>query len=76
MNTGLVEAWPRENRFDRRRFELLKRAYVEARYSDQYDASSEDLEWLIARAQHLRDRVADLSKARIEKLKVQAGSAG
>lgn len=65
VNTSLVEAWPRESRFDRRRFELLKRAYVEARYSDQYDASVEDLEWLIARARHLRDRVAELSKARI-----------
>ncbi|VXC01119.1 HEPN domain-containing protein [Brevundimonas sp. G8] len=76
VNTSLVEAWPREGRFDRRRFELLKRAYVEARYSDQYDASSEDLEWLMARARCLRDRVAELSKARIEDLRVKVGSAG
>jgi hypothetical protein len=27
----LIEAWPRETKVDRRRFELLKRAYVEAR---------------------------------------------
>jgi predicted nucleotidyltransferase/HEPN domain-containing protein len=32
---ALVAAWPREQRDDRRRFEHLKRAYVEARYSDQ-----------------------------------------
>lgn len=76
VNTSLVEAWPREQRLDRRRFELLKRAYVEARYSDQYDASSEDLEWLMARARHLRDRVAKLSKARIEDLRMKVGSAG
>ena len=76
LNVGLVEAWPRESRFDRRRFELLKRAYVETRYSDQYDASSEDLEWLMARSRHLRDRVAELSKARIEDLRVKVWSAG
>ncbi|WP_426022485.1 HEPN domain-containing protein [Brevundimonas sp. PWP3-1b1] len=76
VNTSLVEAWPRESRFDRRRFELLKRAYVEARYSDQYDASAEDLEWLMARARHLRDRVAELSKARIENLRMKVESAG
>src|SRR5690606_26819040 len=29
----LVAAWPRDSKIDRRRFELLKRAYVEARYS-------------------------------------------
>src|SRR3546814_18356758 len=29
----LIAAWPRDRRLDRRRFQLLKRAYVEARYS-------------------------------------------
>ena len=29
----LIEAWPRATKLDRRRFELAKRAYVEARYS-------------------------------------------
>ena len=76
VNVGLVEAWPRESRFDRRRFELLKRAYVEARYSDKYDASPEDLEWLMARARCLRDRVAELSTARIEDLRMKLESAG
>lgn len=74
VNTGLVEAWPREHRFDRRRFELLKRAYVEARYSDQYDASAEDLDWLMARAGHLRDLVAALCQTRIAELKATAAS--
>lgn len=74
VNTSLVEAWPRESRSDRRRFELLKRAYVEARYSDQYDASAEDLDWLMARAKHLRDQVAESSRARVEDLRVKAES--
>ncbi|MNL75729.1 hypothetical protein D3C87_2015910 [compost metagenome] len=72
MDTRLVEAWPREQRADRRRFELLKRAYVEARYSDQYDTSAEDLDWLTARARLLRDFVAVLCQARIAELKSKA----
>lgn len=75
VDTRLVEAWHREQRADRRRFELLKRAYVEARYSDQYDASAEDLEWLTARARLLRDLVADLCQARIADLKARAEGA-
>lgn len=71
-DAGLVAAWPREQRSDRRRFELLKRAYVEARYSDQYDASAEDLEWLMARARRLRDLVSELCQARIDDLKTKA----
>lgn len=75
VDTRLVEVWPREQRADRRRFELLKRAYVEARYSDQYDASAEDLEWLMARARALRDLVADLCQSRIGDLKSKAEGA-
>lgn len=72
MDTRLVEAWPREQRFDRRRFELLKRAYVEARYSDQYDASADDLDWLMTRAHCLRDLVAHLCRSRISELNAKA----
>ncbi|MBD3574027.1 HEPN domain-containing protein [Brevundimonas diminuta] len=75
VDTRLVEAWPREQRADRRRFELLKRAYVEARYSDQYDASADDLDWLTARARMLRDLVAGLCQARIDDLKSKAEGA-
>ncbi|MDI1325617.1 MAG: HEPN domain-containing protein [Brevundimonas sp.] len=73
VDTRLVEAWPRAQRADRRRFELLKRAYVEARYSDQYDASPEDLQWLMERARRLRDIVADLCESRAAELKAKAG---
>jgi len=59
VDTRLVEACPREQRAHRRRFELLKRAYIAALYSDQYDAS-EDLEWLTPRARQLRDLVSDI----------------
>lgn len=65
----LVAAWPREQRADRRRFELLKRAYVEARYSDQYDVSAEDLAALAACVTRLRDLVEQFCTLRLDDLR-------
>lgn len=42
----LIEAWPRADKVSRRRFELLRQAYVNARYSPHYEISDEELEWL------------------------------
>jgi len=69
----LVEAWPRATRIDRRRFELLKRAYVEARYSASYEVSVEDLDALATSVRHLRDVVEQLCRERLEELRVSAG---
>lgn len=66
---SLAAAWPREARTDRRRFELLKRAYVEARYSDQFDVSEDDLSALAAAAVSLRDLVRTAGQNRIEQLR-------
>ena len=71
----LTVAWPREQRADRRRFELLKRAYVEARYSDQYDVDAADLALQLASVVQLRDLVKTVSEERIAHLG-QAASAG
>jgi len=69
VDKRLIEAWPREQKIDRRRFETLKRAYVEARYSDQYDISVEDLDALAASARRLRDLVAQVCEKRIAQLR-------
>lgn len=69
----LVDAWPRDTRTDRRRFELLKRAYVEARYSDAFEVSAEDLEALSASASRLRAIVDELCAERLAALKADAG---
>jgi hypothetical protein len=50
----LVEAWPRAARIDRRRFELLKRAYVEPRYSS-YAIAGDDLDAIGASVKRRRD---------------------
>ena len=68
----LIAAWPREHRADRSRFETLKRAYVEARYSDQYDVSVEDLNALASCARRLRDLVSETCEERLATLRAAA----
>ncbi|ATY32981.1 HEPN domain-containing protein [Sphingomonas psychrotolerans] len=65
----LVEAWPRDTKLDRARFERLKRAYVEARYSASYAISAEDLQALAASIARLRDIVAALCEERLTELR-------
>lgn len=69
----LVEAWPRDSKADRRRFELLKRAYVEARYSPSYEISAADLVALAASAASLRTIVEKLCNERLEQLRSEVG---
>ena len=69
----LIEAWPRATRIDRRRFELLKRAYVEARYSASYEIGNDDLDALSEAVRSLRDIVETVSRERLETLRIAAG---
>lgn len=39
----LIAAWPRDTKFNQRCFELLRRAYVDARYSPHYKITVEEL---------------------------------
>ena len=65
----LIEAWPRTTKSERRRFEMLKRAYVDARYSPSYDISVDDLEALHGSVQRLRDIVGMLCQEQLAALK-------
>ncbi|CAN5360803.1 nucleotidyltransferase and HEPN domain-containing protein [soil metagenome] len=58
----LIAAWPRDDKFSRRCFELLRQAYVNARYSPHYKISDEELTWLglhIAKLQALVKAVCE-----------------
>jgi len=68
----LIDVWPRATKLDRRRFELLKRAYVEARYSSNYEISPDDLDALSGCVRRLRDLVEGVSRERLEELRVAA----
>jgi len=69
----LVEAWPRESRLDRRHFELLRRAYVEARYSDAYKITADDLLAIGSAVRTLRAIVETTSLEWVEGLRQKAG---
>lgn len=72
-DSRLVDAWPRDTRLARRRFELLKRAYVEARYSPSYDIGVDDLDALAASVKRLRDIVEQICLERLAELRAAAG---
>jgi HEPN domain-containing protein len=65
----LVDAWPRATRFDRGRFERLKRAYVEARYSPSYAISADDLAALAECIASLRTIVEAVCEERLATLR-------
>jgi predicted nucleotidyltransferase/HEPN domain-containing protein len=61
----LVEAWPREGKFERRCFELLRQAYVNARYSPHYQIYAEELSWLTERLTALQGLVEQVCRQRL-----------
>lgn len=70
----LIDAWPRETKKDRARFERLKRAYVEARYSASYSITTEELDTLAASVARLRDIVEQVCHERLAELEAEAGA--
>jgi predicted nucleotidyltransferase/HEPN domain-containing protein len=72
LDPRLVEVWPIETKFQRRAYELLRAAYVKARYSRHYRITTEELEWLAARIGLLRELVRTLSEERIASLAAAA----
>lgn len=72
MEPRLRTIWPRDTKFQRRCFELLREAYVKARYSRQYRISHEELDWLGERITVLRDLVEQLCRERLDDLAAAA----
>ena len=70
----LIDAWPRDTKLDRRRFELLKRAYVEARYSPSYAINADDLDALVKSVTDLRTIVEALGRERLAELREASGN--
>jgi uncharacterized protein len=62
----LRTVFPIETELEKHRFQLLKRAYVEARYERGYRISKEDLDYLAERVRRLQETVSTLSVHRIE----------
>ncbi len=75
LDMRLVDAWPRETRADRARFEKLKEAYVKARYSKHYPITEEELLWLGGCVEELGRAVHAICSERIALLERQASTA-
>jgi predicted nucleotidyltransferase/HEPN domain-containing protein len=69
MDARLIGIWPGSNKFERQGFDLIRRAYVEARYSKAYEISSEHLSWLVERVTALKTTAEAIALQRIEKLR-------
>ncbi|HWV14865.1 MAG TPA: HEPN domain-containing protein [Cellvibrio sp.] len=62
----IAEVFPQDTKVHRRRFQLLKKAYVDARYSEHYEISEEELVWLAERVKCLQQLAEVLCKEKIE----------
>ena len=74
IDPRLIDAWPRDTRSDRARFEKLKEAYVKARYSKHYRVSAEELAWLTARVEGLGRVVQVICDERLRALERSAAA--
>ncbi|MDD5598660.1 MAG: HEPN domain-containing protein [Victivallaceae bacterium] len=64
-----LKIFPRKSAEEERLFQLLKDAYIDARYKKDYSITKEELEYLAKRVEKLRDSVEKTCKAKIEDLK-------
>ena len=67
----LKDIFPRATQKERDLFELLKKAYVEARYSMEYKITKEELEYLAERVKKLQNITEKVCKAKIKSLNIQ-----
>ena len=74
IDPRLIDAWPRDNRGDRARFEKLKEAYVKARYSKHYRISEDELAWLGERVEALGQAVQVICEEHIAALERSAAA--
>jgi HEPN domain-containing protein len=63
---ALLRVFPRTTDDERLCFDLLKRAYVEARYNPGYKITKEQLDYLARRVRKLQDLTKKICEARIE----------
>jgi predicted nucleotidyltransferase len=76
IDRRLVHVWPDDDRISRRRFSLLKDAYVKARYSKHYRISGDDLAWLGERVQELSTIVREVCTEKLVELERTAAEEG
>ncbi len=74
LDPRLAEVWPTDTKFHKRCFELLRAAYVKARYSPHYKVTAEELAWIQERIELLQSLVKELCEARVRQLAEDAAT--
>lgn len=75
LDPRLAAIWPTDTKFEKRCFELLRAAYIKARYSRHYKITPEELAWLTERIGALQTEVRAICKARLAHLTGEASGA-
>jgi len=75
LEPQLRSVWPTDSRLHRRAYNLLREAYIKARYSREFSISDEELAWLGERVALLQEVVRDLCNARIAELEARPDAA-
>ena len=65
FSMDLTNVFPRNTDFEKECFELLCRSYIEARYNKDFKITSEQLKYLISRAEVLKDMTYQLCTGKI-----------
>lgn len=68
LEPRLRSVWPTESKFEKRAYNLLREAYIKARYSREYVIGADELDWLAERVAMLQTLVQELCTARIAEL--------
>jgi predicted nucleotidyltransferase/HEPN domain-containing protein len=75
LEPQLRSIWPTDNRLHKRVYNLLREAYIKARYSRDFTINAEELGWLGERVALLQELVRELCLARIAELEGRADAA-
>ncbi|QMV14673.1 HEPN domain-containing protein [Vibrio spartinae] len=65
IDSAFAEIFPMDNKFHRRSFRHLQRAYIDARYSAHYEITEEELNYLVAEVQRLQALTEQVCRGRI-----------
>ncbi|MGE6694389.1 HEPN domain-containing protein [Sphingobium limneticum] len=68
LEPQLRSVWPTDSKFEKRAYNLLREAYIKARYSREYVIGADELSWLAERVAMLQTLVQELCTTRIAEL--------
>jgi uncharacterized protein len=75
LEPSLREIWPSDSRLHKRAYNLLREAYIKARYSREFTLGEEEISWLGERVALLQAMVRTLCMARIADLEQRDAAA-